>query len=660
MKQAIRFWRKVILLLMLAVLINCKGTTQNDTNCFYKSGKIKYLDSLYCKDDYKVICGEPLTEKYGQVVSVKVIYQLENHKLYYAESKKYPLHYEFCTEVLNYYNGLAYFNNVNYTNTKYRQFFLGNLNYYSALDIYTLEFFNGDAITAEQIKLMYTTIQKTAPAISKQLKLLVNTPELELKILKLPGIPTISPDEIYRNQKYQSLYKGEVYGYLRFVDKADFEAFVFNKHDIVVTNTIPNVLPVVAGVITVPFQTPLCHISVLCNNRGTPNAAYRLAFTDSNLMRLKNKLVRFEVNSDSMRVTDATDDTKRILDEWQKKDFQKQIKLAYDIKSSGLIDVKKLNSRDANLVGGKAANFGELEKVELPNHQKLPLPEGAFAIPFYYYVNHIKTNGIQASIDSLLNNKALYNNTTLLNATLKRIQKAILKSKVDPILVKMIKSKIGNNGLPFDTYRFRSSTNAEDIKGFNGAGLYASKSVIKGDTTKTIEKAIRQVWASLWGERAFAERAYFNFDQQTVFMGILVHRAFGDELANGVAVTKHLYRPGYPSYTINVQKGEISVVAPDDTTTCDQMIIGLGAIVDDDKYNIEYISRSSISKGKAILTSKQLEDLVDYLTAIKLHFYYLQNRSGLIQDDFDDFAMDIEFKVDKYSNKIYIKQARNY
>ena len=86
--------------------------------------------------------------------------------------------------------------------------------------------------------------------------------------------------------------------------------------------------------------------------------------------------------------------------------------------------------------------------------------------------------------------------------------------------------------------RFRSSSNAEDLAEFNGAGLYDSKTGIPGDSKKTVENAIKTVWASLWNDRAFSEREFFNSNQQTVYTGILVHESFPEEISNGVVVTK--------------------------------------------------------------------------------------------------------------------------
>jgi hypothetical protein len=87
---------------------------------------------------------------------------------------------------------------------------------------------------------------------------------------------------------------------------------------------------------------------------------------------------------------------------------------------------------------------------------------------------------------------------------------------------------------------FRSSTNAEDIDGFNAAGLYDS--VVLGDkelTKERVASAIKAVWASIWNTRAFLERVVFGISSAHVAMCVLVQPHYADSslAANGVAAT---------------------------------------------------------------------------------------------------------------------------
>ena len=78
---------------------------------------------------------------------------------------------------------------------------------------------------------------------------------------------------------------------------------------------------------------------------------------------------------------------------------------------------------------------------------------------------------------------------------------------------------------PEDTkLRYRSSTNNEDLPGFNGAGLYDSKTQKPSETEDDgIDKSLKQVYASMWNFRAFTEREFHRIDHSAAAMGVVVH-----------------------------------------------------------------------------------------------------------------------------------------
>jgi pyruvate,water dikinase len=646
MKKLITFY------IALCLLAGCNAQPQ--PGCEYKSGGADYLSRIGCPADFNYIKGKPLTEKFGKAESIKIVYSIPDDKIYFINSSRYPFHYEFCLNVLGNRVELSDFNRKNYKANKDREYILCNLNYYSGINVYALELMAEDDTKAEDINDLYKKIAALTYFPDK-IKMLVSSPEMEKRFATIPALPIVLADDIYKGRQFVSLNKGRAYGYLRKVDSKDFEKYSFNKYDIVILNGLPNQLTVVSAVLTVPFQTPLCHISLLCQNRGTPNATYRNAWTDTTILKLENKLVYYEVTADTFHIRSAAEPEAQAF--WKKKENRSPIKLSVDTTKKRLMNMSELSFKNVSLVGGKAANFAELTKIKV-DKKPLPIPEGSFAIPFYYYYQHLRTNKITSLLDSVLNNPSVLNNTKLLDSKLKQIRSAIKDTPINKEFLADVKKRLESNGDEFMNYRFRSSTNAEDVKGFNGAGLYESKTGSLTDTDKPIEKAIKAVWASLWDERAFAERQYFKIDQHSVAMGILVHRAFGEELSNGVAVTKHLYRKNYPAYTINVQLGEVSVVTPPDSVTCDEAIIGLGEVTGNSNVDVEYIGRSSLSKDKTILSNEQIALLARYLTAIKNHFYYKVEK-GSSRGFFWDYGMDVEFKIDAHTGNLYIKQARS-
>jgi phosphoenolpyruvate synthase/pyruvate phosphate dikinase len=267
--------------------------------------------------------------------------------------------------------------------------------------------------------------------------------------------------------------------------------------------------------------------------------------------------------------------------------------------------------------------------------------------------------GIDNIIDELLKDSVTLNDYEKLNAELACIRDTIKNSPIDTALyndvLKMIE-KCGTGKRP----RFRSSSNAEDLEEFNGAGLYESKTGIPGDTTKTVEKAIKTVWASLWNDRAFREREYFAIDHRTVFMAILVQESFPEEISNGVAVTRNLYRDTEAGYVINMQLGETSVVQPPEGVTSEWMITYLNLDIDFYDGSVEYITYSSLNANKPILSVETIEHLTKQLSVIKDHFY--TKSRAWVKKQYRDYALDIEFKYVMRNGKavLLIKQVRPY
>lgn len=646
----------LFIFLLLPFLAGCQNGAKP---CAYQGGKPDYLPAINCSKDFTAIEGKPLSQKYGNVHTVKVVYDLRKDFVYFIHSVKYDLHYNFCNEYLKAYYDVGSFNFMEYGDRKGRRFVLANLNHYESSNIYTLEFFADDKVPMELIKQLYTKIQEKT-FFGQSLKVFVNSEEMMRKAPLLPAyVQKITPDSIYHNQTFQALNPKEAYGYLRKVSVKALDSVEVGRRDILLTDGLPNDFPLVQGMITTVFQTPLCHVNVLSTNRGTPNSVLKTAWKHPNIAPLIDKLVFYKVTEDTLILREAT--LAEAMQVWKSQYQAPTFQLKCNEKVTGLQSLKKLGAKNVDIVGGKAANFAELTRVKLDGVEVFPVPEGGFAIPFSYYLKHIRKAGIHNQINRLLADTAMIYDIPKLKSALKEIRNAIKDAPIDPILLADITRQIENNALPYKYYRFRSSTNAEDIPGFNGAGLYDSKSGAIGDEKKSIEKAVKAVWASLWNLRAFEERDYKGIDQHTIAMGILVHRAFGEDGANGVAITRNIYRKGYPSFTLNVQIGETSVVLPpSDSITCEQMLVHFNEMTTGrSDITAEYISYSSLTDGKKVLDEETLKTLMKLLKAVKNHYYFHSNW-GLRVGEYADFGLDIEFKIEKNTGKIYIKQVRYY
>jgi pyruvate, water dikinase len=608
------------------------------------SGNIDYLTSLPSPQAYKIMQSVPLIPAFGEVESIKLVYSIQKKTLYYINSKKYLIHYDFAKEVLGYYKGHYLFNQEQYTTNQNRIYYLATLNHFKSSDIYTLEFFSGDGIRCEEIEVLYQKIMETSFIGNGLMFYSTND-----RWSSCTALPTISSEELYKGQNFQSLNPGEGYGYLKKIGIHDLDNEYIGRHDVVLTNGIPNDMPVTAGIITTEFQTPLSHINVLSHNRGTPNMALRDGWTNQQMNSLAGKLVYLNVTLDSFYIRGASLPEAQTF--WSAKEPTEIQTLDLDTLPRGLIDLELAGVEAVASIGGKAANFAEVKKIRFGD-EPLPMPEGDFAIPVYYYWKHLKKRGLDRFIQAMLTDVAFMEDAKYRALVLEQLRDSIRQAPIDPELLNLVYLQVSQSP-GFTNWRFRSSTNAEDIEGFNGAGLYDSYTGIPGHPDKTIERAIKKVWASLWNFRAFEEREYFRIDHTTVAMAVLCHRSFPSEVANGVAITENLYNPNNAAVTINVQWGEMSIVNPEENYLPDGIIYYLLEGSFDN--TVQYISHSTVpgTEGKTVMTPDELRLLRDYCMAIHNHFCEIHGGCK---------TMDIEFKVDVVGGirKLYIKQARLY
>jgi hypothetical protein len=604
------------------------------------------LQKLASYEQFKKLAGAPLNTNIGNSESVKIVYDVADKKLYFINSKTYKFHYEFCTRVLGDPNDVERFNEYNYSAQTKRDYLLGNINFNSGAGLYFLDLSVFDQIPAESIALLIKEVQANS-YFKDSLKLFVNTERLIglEKEFTTAGVKLLKPAELYKNQTFQTVSNGKCVGRIRFEPNLDSLSSPLKPEDILITHGTPKYFPNVAGIITDEFQTPLSHLSILGKNRKIPIAVDKKLLLDSNFQKLAGTWINLQVTNTGI-IYRASDP------KYKPTDTKPALELNVDTLVQNLVPVAEFSKAGPSAIGNKAYNFGLLQTLQTSGNFKTP--EDAYAIPFYFYLRLAEKPEIKVLIDQLKSYDKLSDDS--LKSVLKSLQKEIKKSKVDPKLVAEIQAALSKSD--FTTFRFRSSTNAEDAKSFSGAGLYQSKTVDLFDCDKSIEKAILNVWASLWSYEAFQERRFFNLSDEKLAMGILIHRSFPAEEANGVVITKNVYRSQYSGISVNVQFGDVSVVEPPQNVICDQLTIvyEVGASGFDE--TIEYISNSSLGNGTPVLSNEELMQLKNAVEIVKQTFW---KKGGYSRGGFyDDFGLDIEFKFQGPKRELYLKQVRYY
>ena len=600
---------------------------------------------------FRSLQGAPLTDKFNDVLSVKVVYDLHDEILYFINSSRYRYHYDFAEKVLQNEQPLELFNTLNYGNTLKRQYLLANVNYYQQSHIYALEFSSEDQVTPQQIIGLYNQVCAKS-YLKDSLRLLVGSERFAAldKEGKLT-LPKVYPSDIYHNQKFQALNTGVCYGILR--DGSQLESN-YSPGDIVVVKGTPVNVPVCAGIITNSYQTPLSHINILCHNRNIPSAVQTTVFDDTAITHYFGKPVYMAVSANGLVVKPCT---QRVADSFKRAHTAGTVTaLHYDTTVKNLLAIGSFNLRQKDVVGNKAAGLGELYAITQRPSANFKIPEGAFAIPFYFYYKHASAPAIHSKIDELIKMQQQGAAESSIKEQLKQVRKAIKEQPLDPALLAAVTAMMKANPA-YTSYRFRSSANAEDVAGFSGAGLYESKTGKLDDKDKPVDMAIKKVWASVYDDNAYFERVAANIDERTIMMGILAHRNFPDEIANGVAITKNIYRQGFPGFTVNVQTGEVPVVSPPDSVTCEQFICMSASEINPLDIGIatDYITYSNINGNKPVLSKQQITALYYALSLVRDHY----TNSLRLNPDMKEVPMDVEFKFDK-NGKLYLKQARPY
>jgi len=635
-----------------------------------------YAHALGCPDDFDALASTPLVAAIPGARSIKtVIDRSDESTLYFQNSERYKIHWEFARAHLS-GNGLpvvpelAQFNTTEYYHPQ-RRFILGAITHYAGAGVYAYEIAPYDTASLEMILTAYDLVRENA-YFGDELVFHPTSRAVETTIAPAAGdIPIITTEELFAGIRYQPLNLASSIGRMRFVRANDLDEEYLSFRDIVVLDRVPNDISVVLGIVTEEFQTPLSHINVLSQNRGTPNMGLKGAFSDEELRALEGKWVRLTVGEQDYTVEEVT---VAEADAWWEENRPATVQVpSRDTTTEGLWDIETIVTETGAALeqgiddaipafGGKASHYSALAQVDMSGIYGVKAPHDivpkAFAVPIRYYVEHLENAGLDVVLEDMLADPAFQDDPAVRDQQLALFRAQIRSAPVDPIFSTMLFDKITSD---FDDrrMRFRSSTNAEDLEGFTGAGLYWSESGDPNNPEEPVLDAVKRVWASVWFFRAFEERSFRGIDHSAVGMALLVHEAFNDEDANGVAFTANPFDTTglEPGFYVNVQEGEGSVVRPDPGVISDQFIYQY----DLPGQPILFLGHSNlIPDGETVLTTTETYQLGTALKRVHDHFRPAYGPPP--ENPFAWYAMDVEFKFSVSPgdtvSRVVIKQAR--
>ncbi len=408
-----------------------------------------------------------------------VIDRKDKNRIYYVNTRRYAFHKDFVNGTyLSLERGREFFEN-NYLKPN-RRFIMGTLAYQTPVKRWTFEFWEGDLIPPDQIKLAHDIVN--------------------INVAK--GL-----------------------GRIHIIAKLDDHVEIgFNE--ILVLNEVPVQLPPVAGIITTQPSTPLSHINLLAKGAGIPNAYIKNA--QELFKQYDGWWVAFETKRDSYSIKRADLDQLR---EYQKRLAERLdvMKPRFDLSEKRLLGLAQQRKEMIVAYGGKSANLGEVMRARLPG---IVVPDG-FTIPFYYYDEFVKENNFDDAIGEMLNDQKFVHDPAYRRQRLKEMRERLQHGKIDAHLRAEVLRKVEQSFRGKGLF-VRSSSNSEDLPNFSGAGLYTTVPNARGP--EQIIEGVKTVWASLWNFEAYEARERAGVDHLKIFMAVLIQEGINSE-SSGVMIT---------------------------------------------------------------------------------------------------------------------------
>ncbi|MET1124147.1 MAG: pyruvate, water dikinase [Archaeoglobaceae archaeon] len=191
--------------------------------------------------------------------------------------------------------------------------------------------------------------------------------------------------------------------------------------------------------------------------------------------------------------------------------------------------LEEVDKDDVPIVGGKAANLGEMLRIGLP------VPEG-FVVDARTFRDFIKRTGLAEKIYPLLDS-ANVENTDELNEVSRKIREMIMSAEIPKDIEDEIRQAYRKMCEEGEVYvAVRSSATAEDLPEASFAGQQETYLNVIGEDD-VVEK-VKACWASLFTPRAIYYRAQQGFRHEDVSIAVVVQKMVNSE-KSGVMFTSH-------------------------------------------------------------------------------------------------------------------------
>ncbi|MBT3145800.1 phosphoenolpyruvate synthase [Neptunomonas phycophila] len=199
-----------------------------------------------------------------------------------------------------------------------------------------------------------------------------------------------------------------------------------------------------------------------------------------------------------------------------------------------VLRLDQVGMSDVEKVGGKNASLGEMISQLSTAGIKVP---GGYATTAQAFRDFLNAGNLKNKIDDLLSSLDT-DDVVALAETGKQIRQWILDSQLQPDLNAAIDHAYQEMASGDETMAFavRSSATAEDLPEASFAGQQETFLNIRG--LANIKQAIKEVFASLYNDRAISYRVHHNFEHNEVALSAGIQRMVRSETAaSGVMFT---------------------------------------------------------------------------------------------------------------------------
>lgn len=327
-----------------------------------------------------------------------------------------------------------------------------------------------------------------------------------------------------------------------------------------------------------------------------------------------------------------------------------------------VIGLEKLGKHDVELVGGKNSSLGEM--ISHLSNAGVSVP-GGFATTADAYREFLDQSGLNARIQAELAQLNV-DDVNALAETGAKIRQWIVETPLTANLEQEIRAAFTtlSNGNPEIAVAVRSSATAEDLPDASFAGQQETFLNIRGIDNVLI--AIKEVFASLYNDRAISYRVHQGFDHDVVALSAGVQRMVRSETgAAGVM------------FTLDTESGFRDVVFITASYGLGEMVVQ-GAVNPDEFYLSKPLlnaGRHSVlrrnlgskhqkmiygeegSAGKSVVVV-DVEKQERQQFALNDHELQELAKQALIIEQHYGAPMDIEWAKDGDDGQIYIVQAR--